>query len=260
MFFAAALFLFPFHRCRFTTFDFFVGRCAGLRFRAVRWSLNRIDRLLVYFKDSRVFEDMFGLPASKFKYVPCKINSIELIRQKHPVTGDYVFCGGQSRRDFATFFAAVEPLGFPVKIVTSTEQEMNRHGSSMAGLRIPANVEVLTHDRSADFFVSMMAGARFVVIPVVRDTITQAGIGVYMQAMALGKCVIVSSGLGVSDVLQGDEAIIVPAGDVEALRRAIERAWNDSDLRDRFAQTGQRYALASGGEAEICRSILAALP
>jgi hypothetical protein len=91
MFFSAALFLFPFHRCRFTTFDFFVGRCAGLRFHLVKWSLNRIDRLLVYFKDSRVFEDMFGLPASKFRYVPCKINSIELIRQKRPVTGDYVF-------------------------------------------------------------------------------------------------------------------------------------------------------------------------
>ena len=39
----------------------------------------------------------------------------------------------------------------------------------------------------------------------------------YLQGMALGKCVIVSSGLGVSDVLQG-------------------------------------------GEDEICRSILAALP
>jgi len=260
MFFAAALFLLPFHRCRFTTFDFFVGRCVGLRFRLVRWSLSRVDRLLVYFKDSRVFEDMFGIPASKFRYIPCKINSIELIRQMRPVTGDYVFCGGRSRRDFATFLRAIEPLGIPVKIVTSTEQEMNQNGSSLAGLAIPASVEVLTHDRSAAFFVGTMAASRLVVIPIVRDTVTQAGIAVYLQAMALGKCVIVSTGLGVSDVLQGDEAIIVPAGDVEALRTAIERVWNDADLRDRFAQAGQRYALALGGEDEICRSILSALP
>jgi glycosyltransferase involved in cell wall biosynthesis len=98
-----------------------------------------------------------------------------------------------------------------------------------------------------------------VVIPIVPDSTTQAGIGVYLQAMALGKCVIASTSLGVSDVLT-DQAIIVPAGDADALRRAIERAWNDDQYRARFAETGRRYALPLGGEDELRRSVLASLP
>jgi len=98
------------------------------------------------------------------------------------------------------------------------------------------------------------------VIPIVRDSTTQAGIGVYLQAMALGKCVIVSTSLGVSDVLTASQAIIVPAGDVEALRAAIERAWTDAPWREGIALAGQRYALPLGGEDELRRSVLAALP
>jgi len=259
MFFAIALSLLPFHRCRITTVDFFVGVPRGLRFQLARWSLRRVDRFLVYFKDSRVFQRMFGFSASKFIYIPYKINSIELIRQCAVISGDYVFCGGRSRRDFATLFSAVEPLGIPVKVVTSTEREMKRDGSSLANLRVPENVEILSQDQSADFFVRMMAASRFVVIPIVADSITQAGIAVYLQAMALGKCVIISTGLGVSDVLTGPEAIIVAAGDAEALRAAIDRAWNDFEWREGFARAGQSYALRMGGEDEVGRSILAAL-
>src|SRR5262249_53078342 len=154
---------------------------------------------------------------------------------------------------FATLFAAIEPLGIPIKVVTSTEKEMNPHGSSLKGLQIPKNVEIFVQDQSAEFFVKTMAGARLVVIPIVRDTTTQAGIGVYLQAMALGKCVIISDSLGTTDVLTVGQAIIVPAGDAAALRSAIHRAWTDSEWRNQFAETGQRYALPLGGEDELRR-------
>jgi glycosyltransferase involved in cell wall biosynthesis len=54
--------------------------------------------------------------------------------------------------------------------------------------------------------------------------------------------------------------LIVPAGDPDALRHAIERAWNDEDLRRRYADAGYRYAQPLGGEDELRRSVLAALP
>jgi glycosyltransferase involved in cell wall biosynthesis len=258
--FTAGLALVPFHRCRITTLDFFVGDPRGWRLKLAAWSLRRIDRLLVYFKDSSVFQRLFGLPASRFYYVPFKINSIELIEKLTPSDGGYIFCGGRSRRDFATLFAAVAPLGYPVKVVTSPEADMLPHGSTMAGLEVPPNVEVSTNDRSRPFFVETMAAARLVVIPIVRDSTTQAGIGVYLQAMALGKCTIVSHSLGVSDVLTGQEAILVPPGDPAILRAAIESAWNDEGLRDRFGSRGREYARLLGGEDALRRSVLAALP
>ncbi len=260
VFFAAAFTLLPFLPCRITTLDFFAGPLHGPRLLLIRWSLNRVDRFLVYFKNSRVFQDSFHLPPSKFQYIPFKINAIEVIRRTQATNGDYVFCGGRSRRDFATLFAAVAPLKIPVKVLTSTEKDMNPHGSSLHGIPVPENVEIFTHDQSAEFFVAMMAASRLVVIPIVPDSTTQAGIGVYLQAMALGKCVIASTSLGVDDVLTEEQAIVVPAGDVEALRTAIDRAWSDDAWRGRFAQAGQTYALPLGGEDQLRRSILASLP
>jgi glycosyltransferase involved in cell wall biosynthesis len=78
--------------------------------------------------------------------------------------------------------------------------------------------------------------------------------------MALGKCVIVSHSLGVSDVLTDQEAILVPPGDPLVLREAIERAWNDDALLSRYGSRALEYARSLGGEDALRRSVLAALP
>ena len=124
---------------------------------------------------------------------------------------------------------------------------------------MPENVEILHNDTDRANFVHLIAGARLVVIPLVADGQTQAGIAVYLQGMALRKCVIVSSGLGVSDVLTDGQAIIVPAGNPQALREAIDKAWNDAELREHYASTGAAYARPLGGEDELLRSVLKSL-
>jgi hypothetical protein len=42
------------------------------------------------------------------------------------------------------------------------------------------NVELLC-DETPEFFVEMMTGARIVVLPLLKDAVTQAGIGVYIR-------------------------------------------------------------------------------
>jgi glycosyltransferase involved in cell wall biosynthesis len=260
MFFSLFLTLIPFQRCRLTTLDFFIGRPNPRFLPVIRFLLGRVTRFLVYFRDSSWFERLLRVPSSKFYYVPFKINAWELIENTPSTDEGYIFSGGRSRRDFATFFAAVRDLGYPVRLITGREADLAPHGSSLVGLAVPPNVEILNNDSDAGFFVESLAGARLVVLPLVPDSTTQAGIGVYLQAMAAGKCVIISDGLGVGDVLTGEEACIVPPGNVEALRSAIERLWNDDALRERYAQAGRRYAAPLGGEDELRRSVLQALP
>lgn len=260
LFFSFFLTLIPFHACRVTTLDFFIGQPNPRFLPVIRFLLGRVARFLVYFRDSSWFERMLSLPASKFHYIPFKVNALELIQATPSVNQGYIFSGGRSRRDFATFFDAVGDLGYPVKLITGKETDLAPNGSTLAGLAVPPNVEILNQDSSAGFFIRSLAGARLVVLPLVRDSTTQAGIGVYLQAMAAGKCVIISDGLGVGDVLTGDQARIVPPGDVAALRSAIEQLWNDNALRERYAQTGRRYAEPLGGEDELRRSVLRALP
>lgn len=260
MFFSIFLFLIPFHKCRLTTLDFFVGEPVSWKKPLVCWCLGQVARFLVYFRDSSSFERLFGLSGDRFHYVPFKINAYELIRAAETCDGGYIFTGGRSRRDFTTFFSAVGSLGYPVRAITGRRADLNPNGSSLQGVAVPPNVEILSEDGSARFFVENMAHARLVVIPILKDTAIQAGIGVYLQAMALRKCVVISSGLGVADVLRDGQAIIVPAGDVDALRIAIKQAWEDDSLRERYARKAVEYALPLGGEDELRRSIFNALP
>src|ERR1019366_6362124 len=46
MFFALFLFVTPFHRCRLTTLDFFIGEPGQWIKPVVRWSLSRVSRFL----------------------------------------------------------------------------------------------------------------------------------------------------------------------------------------------------------------------
>jgi glycosyltransferase involved in cell wall biosynthesis len=173
--------------------------------------------------------------------------------------GGYIFSGGRSRRDFATFFDAVAPLGYPVKVIAAPEAELAANGCSLAGVKVPQNVEIITDNPDPKFFNELMANARLVVLPILSGTTTQAGIGVYLQAMALGKCVVVSTGLGVDDVLDSGQAVIVEAGNTEQLRSAIQRMWTDDGAREAIASKGKQYAIGLGGEDDLRRSVLGAV-
>jgi glycosyltransferase involved in cell wall biosynthesis len=262
VFFCASLRLIPGCRCRVVTLDLFVEkllRAPALVRAPVSWALRRVHKFLVFFKDARVFEEALRVPLGRFTYIPYKINGFDRVRAAATSDDGYIFCGGRSRRDFVTFFAAVGSLGYPVKLITSREGELNVHGSSLRNLEPPPNVELLQSNPSLEFFIDTVARARLVVLPIIKGTLTQTGIGVYLIAMALQKCVIISTGLGISDVLTDGQALIVPAGDVDALQEAIKLAWNDPDLRERYAAAGCRYATPLGGEDRLAESVFRAL-
>ena len=256
LFFTVSLFIVPFHRCRLVTLDFFVIAPPAWLRSFVRWSLSRIDEMLVYFRDGSPFEKLYGLPKGKFHYVPFKVNKFEKVRRTEVFDGGYIVVAGRSRRDFRTLFAAVQELPYPVKVLTAREHDINPHGSSLAGIACPSNVEIFYNDTDVDFFLKLMAGARLVVLPLLKGAGIQAGIAVYLVAMALHKCVIISEAPGVSDVLLDGQAHIVPPGDASILRDAIQRLWRDDRLRQQYADAGYRYAISLGGDDELRRSIL----
>lgn len=259
LFLSLLLFVWPFHRCRFATLDFFAVAPPPRLLPLIRFALQRLDLLLVYFKDNRRFINFYGIDPGRFRYIPFKVNSWELVQSARPVEEDFIFVGGRSRRDFKTLFAAVAPLGYPVKVLTAHEPDILPHGSSLAGLEVPPNVELLYNDSDSRFFVDLLSRARLVVLPILADARVQAGIGVYLMAMALGKCVIISRCLGVDDVLPPNHAVIVEPGDTEQLNKSIQHFWTHGEDRRLFAENARIYATALGGEDHLRRSILDAI-
>jgi len=169
-----------------------------------------------------------------------------------------IFSGGKTRRDFDTLFAAVKGLPYPVKVATTSNRDIIPHGSFIDEETAPANVEVIRLDGTPEEFISMMASSRLVVLPITPE-ICGAGISVYLQAMALRKCVIISAGPGAEDVLTSGQAVIVPPSDPVALRASIERAFNDAEYHQQVAQSGYEWANSLGGDEQLFASILSHL-
>jgi glycosyltransferase involved in cell wall biosynthesis len=254
--------LVPSHRARVVLLDVLLSMPKGpyerAKARVLGKLLRRAHRILLYYRNTAGWQEHYNIPANRFAFVPFKINGQNLISQTRVTDQGFIFCGGKTRRDFATLFEAVRGLDYPVRVATASNEDIKPHGSFVDEGRAPCNLEIVRLDGSPDEFISLMAASRLVVLPITPE-ISGAGISVYIQAMALGKCVILSAGPAAEDVLTDGQAIIVPPSDPAALRAAIVRAYNDSDYRERVARRGHDWAMTLGGEERLFSSILSLL-
>jgi len=250
----------PFNRCKLVSLDLVLRKPRFFRDRLLQLAeivlYKKIHLYLEYFRNTSEYQRLFGMKPEKFRYIPFKVNSYEIIVNTKLSDEGYIFCGGRSLRDFATLIEATKDLQYPVKIVTGSNHELVRHDSCLLDeVTLPANVEVVRHDFDQVSFVRLIAASRLAVLPLKRATIAAAGISVYMMCMALKKCVIISDLPGVGDVLTGNQAIIVPPEDPEALREAIVKAYNDDVYRNEIAKNGYEYAIKLGGEKQLVDSV-----
>jgi len=251
--------LVPINKCRVVSLDSVMRRPKNFRDRVVQFvkriAFRQVDMFFEYFKDTRAYEEVFGIPNHKFRYVPFKVNSLDIIGRTAVSDDGYLVCAGRSMRDFSTLIEAVRGTGIPTRIVTQSNDEISVHGSSLDDSSLPENVEVRRDAHTEEDFIQHIAGARLLVSPIRTESMVASGISVYLMAMAMGKCTILSDMPGARDVLGEDKAIIVPAADPQSLRRSIEEAYHDSDLRFRYADNAYRYAMSLGDDAAVTSTL-----
>jgi glycosyltransferase involved in cell wall biosynthesis len=108
---------------------------------------------------------------------------------------------------------------------------------------VPPNVTI-HYNTGHQQTIDLIANATLHCIPLY-PTDFSAGQTVLLRAMARGKAVVVTETPGIRDyVRDGENAVLVPPGDAEALRSALTRLWNDAGERQRIgtsaAQTVRR--------------------
>jgi glycosyltransferase involved in cell wall biosynthesis len=222
-----------------------------------RYLLRNVDYFLHYFRDLDGYERHFGIGRNRSEYVPFKPNLRYRVNVRPNAEGEYVLCLGYSVRDYETFFDAVSALGYPAAIAAPNFVELRRHHSRFTRNlnEVPANVRILPDHGTQESLVRILLGAKLVVLPILRSSLCAAGIGIYLNSMLLGKCVLLSRGPGASDVLT-DQALLFEPEDASALTSVIRRAWEEDGLRRRTAAAGHAYALSLGGEPELYERIL----
>jgi len=247
----------PFHRWKLVSLDIHLNEPIGWKQRVFsrlkRVLLRKVDLHILFFKDLSGYEKWFGISSTKAKFVPFKVNSWEIISHDgtENVEGEYVFCGGRSLRDLNTFKRAMAQISLPALLLYQQDPAfMEMHGTPVDLNGLPTNVRAECHDGSNDTWIEYIRRAKIVVIPTFANSIYAPGLSLYLLAMGLRRCVIVSEGPQTQGLLD-KEAIIVPPEDPDALARAVLRAWKDNVFRKEIADAGRKYAERCAGESRM---------
>jgi glycosyltransferase involved in cell wall biosynthesis len=198
--------------------------------------LRRLDgpRTHYCFLSRQECEDLVaeaGVDRSRVHFTPFSTtiwgdDRLELLEKIAAEPGDYIFSGGNSSRDYRLLTQAVQGLGTPVRVATS------RHLGP-----VPRNVDA--GPVSPEEFLELMAGSRAVALPLSADTRRSVGQQTFLNALLLGKPVVVTDAPGVRDYLtDGVEALVVPP-EPDAIRSAL-RWVTDPDKADQVRAMTRR--------------------
>jgi len=146
--------------------------------------------------------------------------------------GPVLSVGDDAGRDFDTLLKALEGIAAPV-VIKSRYDNFDR-------TRYP-NVELVPQRLPGVEFRRLYERSCFVVVPLV-PMVKAGGISTLLEAMAMGKALIVSDSPGIRDYAIPDETcLLVPCGDAAALREAILRLLREPDTRARLAANARRF-------------------
>jgi glycosyltransferase involved in cell wall biosynthesis len=225
---------------------------------------KRIDRIAVHSRNQRelAIRDL-GIPEDRIELIPYQVDT--RYWSPHAVPEDrLVVSAGLEHRDYQTLFRAA--AGLDASVVIGAASYWSRHRAS--GAPMPANVRVGSFDYAA--LRDLYARAALIVVPL-RDIDNQAGVTTLLEAMAMGKAVVVTQSAGQTDVVEDRRAaprgalpprppsltrllleraglpveqtgLYVAPGDADGLRAALTYLLDHPEERSRLGRAGRRAA------------------
>jgi glycosyltransferase involved in cell wall biosynthesis len=192
-----------------------------------------------------------GIPMAKLEYIPYHADT-EFWSPTHTDEEPLVVAAGREHRDYATLAAACD--GLDARVFVAAGSVHSPDATSREPLQWPGNFE----RGFADYRMlrDLYARASVVAVPLV-DTDFQAGVTTVIEAMAMGKAVVVTSTSGQSRVVHdGVTGICVPPGDVGEMRDAVRFLLANPAQRRRLGWAA-RDAVVAGYSVEAYAQRLA---
>lgn len=198
-----------------------------------------ISRMLLHSRRQvDMVERELGVPSSRVAFVPYFADT-NFWSPREASEEAFLVTAGREHRDYASLAEAC--AGMTERVVVAAGSFHSPRAPWRPPARWPDNFELIQMlDRVA--LRDLYARARVVVVPVI-PTDFQAGVTTLLEAMAMGKPVIVSATDGQRDIVEdGETGVLVPPGDAGALRRAVRRLMDSPDERARLGRNARRAA------------------
>lgn len=241
-----------------------------------------IDLFLVHASlQLQIARQQLGLSASATRLLPYQVDPAFWSPLNAP-RERLIASAGLEYRDYSVLIDAVR--GLPAEAVIAVGSRWSRHRDGAHTADLPANVRVTTLDYEE--LRELYARCRFVVVPL-HDVENQAGVTTILEAIAMGRAVIVTLSRGQRDVVRGrlctrngpgsaliggpaafgvrgelaeaETGLYVPPCDSDALRGAIAYLLDHPDEAERMGAAGRRLVEQMFGLDAFADRIAAAL-
>ena len=174
----------------------------------------------------------FNLPEHHFIFLPFKANHSKRETYDIPV-GNFIFAGGNGKRDYKCLIEAVRGTDIPV-IISATDPAVRKIIEPLP------NVIVVSAPEPA--FAQLQAASRFVVIPMIYSGLKGGGEANFCNAMWHKKPVIAVDSMAAEDYIQdGITGYVVQSEDSTALRRRIIELWNEPNTCHNMGLVGHLH-------------------
>ncbi len=169
----------------------------------------------------RRFPSTWGVDPAQVRFTPFCFTLTERQLSLPVSEGGGVFAGGDSLRDYRPLLKAASSVDAPITIASRT----------LGTVKAPPNVR--SDPVSPDRFEELNRQASVVVVALQGLTDRSAGQQTYLNAMALGKSVVVTDAPGVRDYVRDQETgLIVPPEDPAAMAAAIRWLLDPANERE----------------------------
>jgi glycosyltransferase involved in cell wall biosynthesis len=200
---------------------------------------RRIDRILVHSaRQMRLARHRLGLSCGKVAVVPYGIDT-EFWRPQSMAEEPLIAAPGREHRDHRTLAKACARL--PARVFVSEASAHNPRARHSAPVTWPANVELGTPDYLG--LRQLYARAQVIAVPLAPADFP-AGITTILEAMSMGKPMVVSATAGLAGLVRdGETGLLVPPGDAPALRTAIHWLLSHPKERRRIGANAREEAV-----------------
>jgi glycosyltransferase involved in cell wall biosynthesis len=215
----------------------------GNRFKRawMKYCLREVDCCVVWASvEVDRYSACYGVDRHKFLFIP---HHHTTQRFRFDVgDGGYVFAGGNWSRDYRLFLKSALTMDFPCIIATNRGKEL------LGSINIPQHVRVVaaTHEE----FRQLIARSSIVVLPMEAQHLHAGGQQTFLNAMFMGKPVILTDPEGGRDYIQdGVNGRLIRYGDKEQLTTAIRELMTNPELRFSMGEAARRFAAPLTTEA-----------
>jgi hypothetical protein len=188
---------------------------------ACRAGIRALDRPTVTYAvlstaELELFPRTWGVDPERVAFTPFCYTLTEAELAQPTRRGGGVFAGGDSMRDYGPLIEAAAALKAEVTVAARRPMRAWRR-------RAEENVHLGPVPQAR--FLELMRASDAVVVPLQAGIERSAGQQTYLNAMAMGKVVVVTDSPGARDYVEdGVSGLIVPPGDARALASALELA------------------------------------